>query len=434
MKGGMTSSSISTQTVFALATGPVQGAIAVMRVSGPESAVLLAALCGALPAPRQASLRALRHEGDVLDHALVLWLPGPRSYTGEDSFELHLHAGPAIVEAVAQALVSLGARPAEPGEFTRRAVQAGRMDLLQAEAIADLIEADTQAQRHQALKQADGALSQLYTEWASRLRQVLAQQEALIDFPDEELPPEVEDALLGDCRTLAEEMQAHLADERGEIVRDGLKIVLAGAPNVGKSSLLNALSGQDAAIVTQKAGTTRDAIAVDWMIEGIRVRLIDTAGVRETEDEIEAEGIRRTMRHVKEADLLFHLVGPGDETPLLADHAIRLRTKTDLAPAREGELGIHTKDEAGLAPLKAWLKAHLARLMAQRGTPPLTRARHRAGLKEAQEHLTRALEAPWPEVRGEELRLAMQALGRLTGHVDVEALLDTIFGQFCIGK
>ncbi|MCT6837614.1 MAG: tRNA uridine-5-carboxymethylaminomethyl(34) synthesis GTPase MnmE [Bifidobacteriales bacterium] len=434
MKGGMNISGASTHTIFAIATGPVQGAIAVMRVSGPESGKILKALCGALPPPRHASVRALTYEGDVLDHALILWLPGPRSYTGEDSFELHLHAGPAIIEAVAQALVHLGGRPAEPGEFTRRAVQAGRMDILQAEAIADLIEAETQAQRHQALRQADGALSQLYTGWAARLRQILAQQEALIDFPDEELPPEVEGALIEECRALAQEMQAHLADERGEIVRDGLKIVLAGAPNVGKSSLLNALSGQDAAIVTQKAGTTRDAISVEWMIEGIRVRLIDTAGLRETEDEIEAEGIRRTMQHVEKADVLFHLVGPGDETPLLAPHAVKLRTKTDLTPTQGGELGVHTQDEAGLTPLREWLKAHLATLMAQRGTPPLTRARHRAGLQEAQQHLTHALEASWPEVRGEELRLAMQAIGRLTGHVDVEALLDTIFGQFCIGK
>lgn len=424
----------ASQTIFALATGAVQGAIAVMRVSGPESGALLKALCGTLPKARYASLRAIRYEGDVLDHALILWLPGPRSYTGEDSFELHLHAGQAIIEAVAQALVSMGARPAEPGEFTRRAVQAGRLDLLQAEAIADLIEAETQAQRHQALKQADGALSQVYTGWAERLRQVLAHQEALIDFPDEELPPEVEQSLIDECQSLGSEMQAHLSDERGEITREGLKIVLAGAPNVGKSSLLNALSGQDAAIVTQKAGTTRDAISVDWMIEGIRVRLVDTAGLRETDDEIEAEGIRRTMLHVKEADLVFHLVGPGEDTALLKEGEITLRTKTDLSPALEGELGVHTLNEEGLLPLKTWLKTYLASIMARHATPPLTRARHRAGLQQAQEHLTNALAAPWPEMRGEELRLAMQALGRLTGHVDVEALLDTIFGQFCIGK
>ncbi len=428
------SMSSQTPTIFALATGLGRAAIAVMRLSGPQSAFILESLAGSLPAPRYASLRSLRHDGEVLDQALILWLPGPRSYTGEDSAELHLHAGPAIIESVAQALVSLGARPAEPGEFTRRAVQAGRLDLLQAEAIADLVDAETQAQRKQALAQADGVLSTLYQGWSQRLRQVLAQQEALIDFPDEELPAEVEEALLGECRALGHEMSEHLKDERGEITREGLTVVIAGAPNVGKSSLLNALCGHDAAIVTQKAGTTRDAISVDWMLDGIKLRLIDTAGLRETDDEIEAEGIRRAMRHVEKADRVLHLVGPGDDAETLAPDAIRVRTKIDLVPALEGEIGIHTQSPEGIAPLRAILSDVVKTLMNQRAAPPLTRARHRAGLEEARDHLERAMSAPWPEIRGEELRLAMRALGRLTGHVDVEALLDTIFGQFCIGK
>ncbi|MXV45142.1 tRNA uridine-5-carboxymethylaminomethyl(34) synthesis GTPase MnmE [Saccharibacter sp. 17.LH.SD] len=423
-----------TPTIFALATGLGRAAIAVIRASGSESARILEALCGALPPARHASFRPLRYRGDVLDHALILWLPGPRSYTGEDSFELHLHAGHAIIESVSDALTALGARPAEPGEFTRRAVQAGRLDLLQAEAIADLVDAETQAQRKQALQQADGALSQLYNGWSQRLRHVLAQQEALIDFPDEELPPEVERALLEECASLRRELSEHLSDERGEITREGLKIVIAGAPNVGKSSLLNRLCGFDAAIVTHKAGTTRDAIRVDWILDGIKLRLIDTAGLRETDDDIEAEGIKRALQHVKNADMVLHLVGPEETSSPVIPDAIKIRTKTDLAPAREGEIGIHTQDETGISALRDYLKAHIKQLMSERSAPPLTRARHRAGLEEARRHLEQAEHAVWPEVRGEELRLAMQALGRLTGHVDVEALLDTIFGQFCIGK
>lgn len=423
-----------TRTIFALATGQGRGAIAIIRASGPGCASILAALAGALPKPRQTSLRFLRHKGETLDHALILWFPGPHSYTGEDSFELHLHAGPAIIEAVSDALTDLGARPAEAGEFTKKAVQKGRLDLLQAEAIADLVEAETQAQRRQALRQADGALSQLYQNWADRLKAVLAQQEALIDFPDEDLPPEVEAALTRECQALLSEIEAHLHDERGEITRNGLTIVIAGAPNVGKSSLLNALSGEDAAIVTQQAGTTRDAISVDWMLDGIRLRLIDTAGLRETNDLIETEGIRRARHHVEKADLVLHLLGPGENHSTLAPGEILLRTKTDLAPALPHELGINTLTTEGLTPLREKLREHLSALLAQRTAPPLTRARHRAGLEETRRHLLQAQSASWPELRGEELRLAMLSLGRLTGHVDTEALLDTIFSQFCIGK
>ncbi|TPW33723.1 tRNA uridine-5-carboxymethylaminomethyl(34) synthesis GTPase MnmE [Oecophyllibacter saccharovorans] len=427
--------------IFALATAP-GGAISVMRASGPGSAEILQTLAGTLPAPRRASLRPLKHGGEVLDEALVLWFPGPSSYTGEDSFELHLHGSPAIIEAVAEALRALGACPAEAGAFTRRAVQAGRMDLLQAEAIADLVEAETQAQRRQALRQADGALSALYDGWAGRLKQILAQQEALIDFPDEELPPEVENQLMQNMLGLQVEIAEHLQDRRGEATREGLHVVIAGAPNAGKSSLLNALSGTDAAIVTAHAGTTRDAISLDWTFEGLRLRLTDTAGLRKTENEIEAEGIRRARTHVSQADLVLHLLAPGEEaTPSLTPEALRVRTKTDLAPlpapsaALTGSLiGINTVTPDGLAPLLAALRTRLQPLLAQREAPPLTRARHRAGLEETQHALTRALKADWPELRGEELRQAMRALGRLTGKVDVEALLDTIFSSFCIGK
>lgn len=423
------------QVIFALATGPSRAAIAIMRASGPGSDTILRALCnGHLPKPRRVSLRTLRHGGEVLDHAVTLWLPGPNSYTGEDGFELHLHAGPAIIARVADALTDLGARPAEPGEFTRRAVQKGRLDLLQAEAIADLVDAETESQRKQALRQADGALSRLYDDWAQRLRLVLAHQEALIDFPDEDLPQDVEDALVAELSQLQTEMSAHLQDNRGELMRQGLTVVIAGAPNVGKSSLLNALSGTDAAIVTHRAGTTRDAIALDWVLDGVRLRLIDTAGLRETEDEIEAEGIRRALFHVKQADVVLHLIGPDESLESLSGQEIPIRTKIDIAPAPSGMLGISTQSGEGLSALRQILSERVAALMAGSAAPPLTRARHRAGIEEAATHLERARTATWPELRGEELRLSMLALGRLTGRVDVESLLDAIFGQFCIGK
>ena len=431
----MTSNSLSgSRVIFALATGAGRGAIAIMRASGPGSSEILTALCGSLPAPRRASLRALKHSGDILDHAVALWFPGPNSYTGEDGFELHLHAGPAIISRVADALLDLGARPAEPGEFTRRAVQKGRLDLLQAEAIADLVEAETESQRKQALKQADGALSRLYDSWAHRLRLVLAHQEALIDFPDEDLPEEIEHSLIREFTALHNEMNAHLQDNRGELMRQGLTVVIAGSPNVGKSSLLNALSGQDAAIVTHRAGTTRDAIAVDWVLDGVRLRLIDTAGLRETEDEIEAEGIRRALFHVKQADVVLHLLAPDESAACLSAEEIPVRTKIDIAPAPEGMLGISTLTGDGLTELRRTLTDRVAALTSGSAAPPLTRARHRAGIQEAVIHLERAQNASWPELRGEELRLSMQALGRLTGRVDIESLLDAIFGQFCIGK
>ncbi|GBR53743.1 tRNA modification GTPase TrmE [Neokomagataea thailandica NBRC 106555] len=420
--------------IFALATGAGRGAIAVMRASGTGSARVLASLCGVLPEPRRASLRRLRHDGEVLDEAVVLWFPGPRSYTGEDGFELHLHAGPAIIAGVADALTAFGARPAEPGEFTRRSVQNGRMDLLQAEAISDLIEAETESQRKQALRQADGALSKLYDGWAERLRIVVAHQEALIDFPDEDLPDSVEAELLANIWNLQAEMGEHLQDHRGELMRAGITVVIAGAPNVGKSSLLNALSGMDAAIVTHRAGTTRDAIALDWVLDGVKLRLIDTAGLRETDDEIEAEGIRRALFHVKQADIVLHLSGPGDVPEILNEAEVSVRTKIDVAPAPENMLGISTHTGAGLSALRAALSERVRALTAGAAAPPLTRARHRAGIQEAAHYLERALGADWPELRGEELRLALRSLGRLTGHVDVESLLDAIFGQFCIGK
>ncbi|GEN61302.1 tRNA uridine-5-carboxymethylaminomethyl(34) synthesis GTPase MnmE [Acetobacter nitrogenifigens] len=434
-------------TIFALATGAGRAAIAVMRVSGDGCGAILTRMLGGPPTPRRAVLRKLWRDAatqnDHLDDALVLWFPGPSSYTGEDSFELHLHAGPAIISAVADALVAEGARPAEPGEFTRRAFLNGRVDLVEAEGVADLIEAETEAQRRQALTQTDGRLSALYHEWADRLRSVLARQEALIDFPDEDLPPEVEDALITDITALREEIAAHLADgARGERIRRGLSFSIVGPPNAGKSSLLNWLAERDAAIVSPIAGTTRDAIEVAIVLAGVKVTLVDTAGIRETSDPIEAEGVRRAMFHVEHSDCVVQIFAadapPDTETTPLPD-AIVVCNKIDLAPApaRFGEIsvsGVSVRTGQGLDDLRETLELKALALTSGSGAPPLTRARHRAAADEVYAALSAALAQPWAEMRGEELRLAMRALGRLTGEVGVEDILDTVFGQFCIGK
>ncbi len=397
---------------------------------------MLDRLCGGRPEPRRAVLRALRAapEGELLDRALVLWFPGPSSYTGEDCAELHLHAGPAVVEAVSAALVALGARPAEPGEFTRRAFLNNRLDLLEAEGIADLIEAETEAQRRQALRQADGALSRLYADWATRLRRLLAHQEALIDFPDEDLPSEIEILLVAEVDALRHEMAAHLAEgERAKRIRSGLFIAIVGPPNVGKSSLLNRLAGREAAIVSDRPGTTRDAIEVRLVLGDVPVTLVDTAGLRDAEDALEAEGIRRARRQAEEADLVV-CVAAGELVPDQRPAGVQVWNKVDLAAAPQGWLGVSARTGAGIATLEARLAKEVRSLTASTSGPPLTRARHRAGIMEAAQHLQAARHLELAELRGEALRLAMQALGRLTGTIGVEDLLDTVFNQFCIGK
>jgi tRNA modification GTPase len=443
-------------TIFAIASGAGRAAIAVMRISGPDSAAMLRALGGRLPPPRHASLRRLRDAaGEVLDHALVLWLPAPASYTGEDAAELHLHGGRAVIEGVAEALVALGARPAEPGEFTRRAFLNGRMDLIEAEAVGDLVEAETSAQRMQALRQLDGALGGIYRDWAGRLRVLLAQQEALIDFPDEDLPPETEALALAELAVLTREMAAHLDDgRRGERLREGLVFAVTGPPNVGKSSLVNALAERDVAIVAATPGTTRDALEARVVLGGVPVTLVDTAGLRETQDAIEAEGVRRARARAAVADLVI-VVGEAGElgkaTPTatppplegggVVDAAspttltVLIANKTDLGGTIPPDaIGISVRTGAGMDSLRARLIAEARALTDSAGPPPLTRARHRAALLEAAARLVSAADADLPELRAEDLRLALRALGRITGQIGVEDLLDTIFRHFCIGK
>jgi tRNA modification GTPase len=425
---------VSNGTVFALASGAGRAAIAVLRISGPDSAGVLRALCGDLPLPRRAVVRALRGaDGELLDRAMVLWLPGPGSYTGEDSAELHLHAGPAVIDAVANALAALGSRPAEPGEFTRRAFLNGKMDLVSAEAVHDLVAAETDAQRRQALRQLDGALGDLYRGWSDRLRIALARQEALIDFPDEDLPPDVEADLVGSVRSLRAEIAAHLDDnQRGEKLREGLFFAITGAPNVGKSSLINALAEREVAIVAATPGTTRDAIETRVVLGGVPVTLVDTAGMRETTDPVEAEGVRRAHVHASSADLVITVIEAG--APFDAGGMI-VANKSDLCSERRpGVLAVSALTGAGLAELRARLATEAISLTQSNGPPPLTRARHRTSLHAAVRWLADAEDAIEPELRGEALRLALRALGTITGQVGVEEILDSIFRQFCIGK
>ncbi|MBO1076698.1 tRNA uridine-5-carboxymethylaminomethyl(34) synthesis GTPase MnmE [Roseomonas marmotae] len=436
-----------TDTIFALASGAGRAAIAVLRLSGSGTGEVLRRLAGPLPPPRLASLRRLRAPGDdeLLDEALVLWFPGPRSYTGEASAELHLHGGRAVLEGVSNALLALGARPAEPGEFTRRAFLNGRLDLTAAEGIADLIDAETAAQRRQALRQAGGALAERYAGWAGRLTRLLAHQEAAIEFAEEGLPNSLEDEMRAGAMSLAAEIRAHLDDGgRGERLREGVWAAIIGAPNAGKSSLLNALAGRDAAIVSSTAGTTRDVVEVRLELAGVPVLLADTAGLRETVDDIEAEGVRRARRQAEQADLVL-AVFAADQTPdaetlaMVAPGVVVVANKTDLAAAPAGiggvaPLAVSARTGAGMDRLRAALTEAVAARAGLTAEAGLTRPRHRAALDEAAGWLDEAAAAPLPELASEALRAALRALGRLTGRVGVEDVLDVVFGDFCIGK
>ena len=420
-------------TIFAVASGAGRAAVTLLRISGTQAGAVIDGLC-TRPTARVASLRKLRDaDGGTLDHALVLWLPGPGSYTGEDSAELHLHGGRAVLSAVSDALVRLGARPAEAGEFTRRAFLNGRMDLVEAEAVADLIAAETRSQRAQALRQMEGGLGDVLHGWAAQLTRLLAQQEALIDFPDEDLPPEVETSMLGAISGVLAEIFAMLEDgRRGEKLRDGLVFAIIGPPNAGKSTLVNSLAAREVAIVSETPGTTRDVLEVRLDLGGVPVTLLDTAGLREARDPIEAEGIRRARARMAEADLVVQVTDDGFFETIDVVEVIRVHTKADLGGG-EG-LAVSAATGAGMDGLRDALAAAAHRLTQGEGPPPLTRARHRAALSQAAERLEAALDVPLPELRGEDLRMALRAIGRITGIVGVEDILDQVFRQFCIGK
>ena len=442
-------------TIFALASASGRAAIAVMRLSGPATAGCLEALTGRpLPAPRTATLCRLSDPttGIELDDGLVLWFPAPASYTGEDCAELHLHGGRAVVTAVQDCLGRLaGLRPAEPGEFSRRAVLNGKMDLTRAEAIADLVDAATERQRRQALGQLDGALAELYEGWSARLTGLLARAEAEIDFPDEDLPGDVAAGRDRDIAALTEEMRRHLDDgRRAERLRGGLCVAIVGPPNVGKSSLLNRLARRDAAIVSEEAGTTRDVVEVVMDVAGFEVVLADTAGLREDAGRVESEGIRRAKEFAARADVKLVVVdaaGLARPDPglvaVIDETTLAVANKADLAPvprettlAGQPVLAISCLTGAGIDRLVAALEARLRALWpnVDAAAPGPTRERHRSGVVTALAALERAAQSGLPELAGEDLRLASRALGRITGRVDVEDLLDIVFREFCIGK
>lgn len=395
--------------------------------------------------PRRAQHVRLRDPDSSadIDDGIALWFPAPRSVTGEDVAELQVHGSRAVIAALIDVLTRRGLRLAEPGEFTRRAFFNRKLDLVQAEAIADLTAAETEAQRRQALRQLDGELGAIYRGWSARLLRVLAHLEAAIDFPDEDLPPAIEAEVAAEAAALVAQIDAHLGDgRRGERLRDGISIAIVGPPNAGKSSLLNRLARREAAITSPIAGTTRDVIEVAIDLAGFPVVLADTAGLRESADIIEQEGLRRALARAEAAELrlfVFDACQPGDAASAKAwpgRDTLLVANKIDLAdhPALPpSALPVSALTGAGLGELIATLARRIA-VDYDIAAPLLTRARHRAALEDACEALRRALEAPLPELRAEDLRLAWRSLGRITGSVDVEDLLDVIFADFCLGK
>jgi tRNA modification GTPase len=443
----------ASDTIYALSSGHGRAGVAVIRISGPAAGAVLDAMAAPRPEPRFAGFRRVRHAqtGEVLDDALALWFPGPRSETGEDMAELQVHGGRAVIAAVLEAIGSIdGCRLAEPGEFARRAFENGKLDLTGIEGLADLIDAETAAQRRQALRQVGGALSELYAGWRKRLIEATALIEAAIDFSDEaDLVSDTVGRARAAVAALQGEVTRHLDDgHRGELVREGFQVVLAGPPNVGKSSLLNALARRDVAIVSPEAGTTRDVLEVKLDLDGLPVVVSDTAGIREAQGAVEQEGIRRTMGRAQAADLVLWLVdalvldAPGPPGPLRPDRVLVVVNKFDLLDAKvlqplpDGAIAVSALTGLGLDRLTQRLAGFARARIGSDAAPALTQARHRQQLLRCRAALASFLGSPLEEfeLRAEDLRRAAQALGRITGAVDVEEVLGEIFGRFCIGK
>jgi tRNA modification GTPase len=456
----------SSDTIFALSSGRLPAAIAVVRVSGPRAGHALAALARKMPAPREAMLVRLRDPADgatggestsePIDDALVLWFPAPKSETGEDTVEFHVHGGRAVVAALVRALGAMeGLRPAEPGEFTRRSFANGKLDLTGVEGLADLIGAETEAQRRQAFRQLRGLLGEQAESWRTRLIAALALVEAVIDFPDEgDVPHDLVAPARDIARELYEEIGALLDDQhRGERLRDGLVVAIAGPVNVGKSSIINRLAGRSAAIVSPHAGTTRDVIEVHLDLGGYPVTMLDTAGLRDSGDPVEQDGVRRARERAAEADLVLWVVDAtaAEPVPPQADLGVQspetwiVFNKCDIAQhdcGRAAEyrghkwLGVSAKTGQNFDKLLKMLEEYLAADFATDQSVLITRARHRHLLESCRHSLGRALAEPQgrEDIIAEELRLAARDLGRLTGRVDVEDVLDVIFRDFFLGK
>jgi tRNA modification GTPase len=447
------------QTIFALSSGRPPSALAVVRVSGPCASLVLTSLAGKLPAPRQASRRLLHDgAGQPIDDSVVLWFPGPGSATGEDVAEFHVHGGRAVLAALLAAISGIpNMRAAEPGEFTRRAFENGKLDLTEAEGLDDLIHADTDRQRRQALRQLQGLLGNRARDWRERIIEASALIEAGIDFSDEgDVPAELMAPAVKAISALHDEIAEVLAAQgQAERLRDGLVVAIAGEPNVGKSTLINQLARRDVAIVSPHAGTTRDVIEVQLDLDGYPVTVIDTAGIRETDDPVEQEGVRRARARAEDADLVLWLVEAGravdpDAMSLLGKSGNAsspsggaiwiVRNKIDLGGVEDvrlrGEFGIAASRGDGIPELVDALVKFAADFFGTTEGVLVTRARQRDLLRRASDSLRRSLELveEGEELAAEELRAAAYALGRLLGRVDVEDVLGAIFQKFCVGK
>ncbi|WP_175577299.1 tRNA uridine-5-carboxymethylaminomethyl(34) synthesis GTPase MnmE [Rhizobium oryziradicis] len=435
-------------TIFALSTGALPCGVAVIRLSGSSVQDVLRAVCGTLPSPRVAALKSIRdRDGQTIDRGLVLFFPGPASFTGEDCAEFHVHGSRAVVASLLSRLSDeANCRMAEAGEFSRRAFENGKLDLVEIEGLADLLAAETEMQRRQAMQQADGKATALYNGWRERLIYCRAMIEADLDFSDEgDIPGSVAPIVWKELSALRQSIhEASLDERRGEIIRDGFNVVIAGRPNAGKSSLLNALAGRDVAIVTHYAGTTRDILQCDIDLEGYVVRLYDTAGIRETEEEVEQEGIRRALRKIEEADLVLLLEDLSSER---ADSAkgfvsvpyLSIGTKADLIEAETQsdrfDLMLSSQRASDIESLRTLLLKTIRNRIGSGESIIPSRQRHIQCLRQALDYIDSALDSRFGlEIRADYLRLASDSLGRLIGRVDTETLLGKIFSEFCVGK
>lgn len=426
-------------TIFALSSGQPPAGVSVIRISGPETRAVISEIAGSLPQPRQASLRTIRNRnGEMLDQGLLLYFQAPHSFTGEDCAELQVHGSRAVVNVVAETLREFGLRPAEAGEFARRAFENGRLDLVEVEGLSDLVSAETEMQRKLALQTGMGALSAQYSGWADRLTYARAMIEAELDFADEDdVPASAADLIDADLAVLMTEMSTASASAKSsEIIRNGFKVAIIGAPNAGKSSLMNAMAKREVAIVTDIAGTTRDVLTVELDMEGYLVRLYDTAGIREADDIVEREGIQRAKAAARSADMILYLKEAGSSSEAFEDYEVpylEVRTKADLY-SNDGSGGVRISSVTG----EGLEKVHQAIVDLARATwnacSPVSNDRHREHIAQASKFIQNAVDEPRLELKADALRAAGNELGRITGRVDVEDLLDVIFSKFCIGK
>lgn len=440
-------------TIFAPATAAGRSGVAMIRISGSQAKYALEQLTGAkAPAPRMAHLRALRTPStqELIDHALVLYFTAPHSFTGEDVVELHIHGGRAVMQLLTDTLSQMdGLRLAEPGEFTRRAFLNGKMDLTAAEGIADLIDAETTAQRKQALRLVSGELEQQYESYRAQLLHSLAMVEAYIDFPDEDIPTDVFEKLCGEVKSLRDDLVKHLSDNRrGERIREGLYAAIIGAPNAGKSTLMNYLAKRDVSIVSATAGTTRDVVEVHLELAGYPLTIADTAGLRDSNDAIESEGVRRALERAKSADIKLAVFDASnlpklDEATLqqIDESTLVILNKTDSATAplpsliaAKKPIPVSLKEGRGLTELLDLISSHISGLFFSENLPIITRTRHRRAIETCVTHLDAFLKNGPVELIGEELRLGVYAMASITGRVEVDEILGEIFSTFCIGK